>query len=556
MIVNYCDPGRQKRMLDDAKRMGFRALPPDVEVGSVRYTSTQRLHEKSKSGNVPVRINSGDFLGRRTACFGMTRTGKSNLIKTLVASVRLAMASGGVPIGQLIFDLNGEYANANSQDSGSSIAEVFKQDTLRYRGLTTRGFRDLRNNFYTAVTPGLAILQGLLDQDKMNSAADIRNFIEMSLDEPDANEFSEMRRWEIRRAVYMVMLHKAGFEAPKDFQVKFQISKEVYNQIEALLMPEEDEAASSHDINIAPSLPAWWRDPADGLSLDEAYEWFSLARRADNIKREKDSGGIRNPNGHFWLDNTTRSLLNLVTQKNDMGNYIRGIKALTRFVQYHSVKGSDDVARDIYKELATGKIVILDLSVGIPSIRQDMAERIAKRIFEFSMDQFTDGGDPPQMVLYVEEAHNLIGKNSELDQTWPRIAKEGAKFKIALVYATQEPSSIHPNILANTENWFVTHLNNDDEISTIGKFYDFADFGKSLKKAQDIGFARIKTLSASFVVPTQVKLFNPASIISQMNALQGAESEKPFKQKLSDEMSVVKPTPSVSDAIQELKDLK
>ena len=92
-IVNYCDPGRKKRMLTESQRLGFTTSPPDVHVGDIRYTSTQRLHELDKSGSVPVRINSGDFLGRRTACFGMTRTGKSNLIKTLVAAVRMAMAS-------------------------------------------------------------------------------------------------------------------------------------------------------------------------------------------------------------------------------------------------------------------------------------------------------------------------------------------------------------------------------------------------------------------------------------------------------------------------------
>ena len=113
-------------------------------------------------------------------------------------------------------------------------------------------------------------------------------------------------------------------------------------------------------------------------------------------------------------------------------------------------------------------------------------------------------------MIYVEEAHNLIGKKAELTEIWPRIAKEGAKYGIALVYATQEPSSIHPNILANTENFFVTHLNNDAEIRTLSGFYDFADFAASLKRSQDVGFARIKTLSASFVTPTQILKFEPA----------------------------------------------
>ena len=65
--------------------------------------------------------------------------------------------------------------------------------------------------------------------------------------------------------------------------------------------------------------------------------------------------------------------------------------------------------------------------------------------------------------MYVEEAHNLTGKKADLDETGPRIAKEGAKAQIALVYATREPSWVHANILANIENWFVTPLNNDDE---------------------------------------------------------------------------------------------
>lgn len=527
-IVNYCEPARKARMKKDAERLGFKNPPPDVEVGVVRYTSSQRLHKSYKGGNANVSINSGDFLSRRTACFGMTRTGKSNLVKTLIASVNLASAHGKIPIGQLIFDLNGEYANANAQDDGSSIADVFKENTIRYRGIETRGFRDLRNNFYKAIVPGLSILQGLLDSDKLNSSADIRNFIEMSLDEPEKEDgnvnWSEMTRWELRKAIYLTILYRAGFKPPKDFTVKFSVSKNIRDSIIGALTVEQDESEDYVPLDTSHLDKIFYKETdANGcvkLTLEESIEWFLLARDAENkIRKRGVNSGIRTNSGSLWLDGVSRSLLNILAQKSDTDNYIRGNKVLTKFIQYHSSNGSYDVAHDIYNELEKGKIVILDLSVGMPTIRQDMAERISKKIFDVSMSRFTEGGDPPQVVMYVEEAHNLIGKTSELDNTWPRIAKEGAKFKIALVYATQEPSSIHPNILANTENWFVTHLNNDDEINCIGKFYDFTDFGVSLKKAQDVGFARIKTLSSSYVIPTQIKLFDPSAIKKEMGLI-------------------------------------
>ena len=199
----------------------------------------------------------------------------------------------------------------------------------------------------------------------------------------------------------------------------------------------------------------------------------------------------------------------MMKQRNDNETFIKGYKVLMDARPYHSPRRSQEVGDEIYAHLLDGKIIILDLSVGDPSLREDISNQIARAIFNKSMQTFVEGRTPPNIVVYVEEAHNLVGRGMDLTETWPRLAKEGAKYRIALVYATQEVSSMHPNILANTENWFITHLNNLREVKELAQFYDFDDFGKSLVRAQDVGFARVKTLSGPFVIPVQIDKFDP-----------------------------------------------
>lgn len=516
-IINHINPEVKNKALDEAKKSGFKGLPTPIEIGTVRYTSTARLHRGEGEPLVPVMIQPSDFLGRRTAVLGMTRTGKSNTVKTTVAAVAISALQDDIKVGQVIFDVNGEYANATHNDDGSSIAEVFGDSCIRYRSLETEGFEDLRTNFYVEPNQALNLIQSLFQQDKSPfSGQDLDNFMSSTLEEPESSNKSEHNRWLVRQSIFQAMLYRAGYKEPADFKITIPLSDNIVKQIEKF--------ADSQEPKLEVSIPK-----NKLASLSEACGWLETIRRFNiKIKEQQKSNGKpvlgleSSTKGNPWVDPMMESYLNMLAKENSREQPFGGYRAIGKYIPYHSPRRSADVISEIINHLENGKIVILDLSAGPIEVRTVLSERIARQIFENSFSKLNNGQMPQNMVIYIEEAHNLIGKKDALTATWPRLAKEGAKARISLVYATQEPSSIHPNILANTENWFVTHLNNEDELRSLGKFYDFADFHDSLKTAQDVGFARIKTLSSPFVVPTQINRFTPEKLKEKISQHKGA----------------------------------
>jgi DNA helicase HerA-like ATPase len=192
------------------------------------------------------------------------------------------------------------------------------------------------------------------------------------------------------------------------------------------------------------------------------------------------------------------------------------MRLISRLNEYHSPTSTSDYADDIVDDLRVGRLVIIDQSTGDPDMNKAAGERLMWRVFNaqrrgFIHPQHDEVGaivPPPDIIVYVEEAHNLLpAKADGLTMVWSRIAKEGSKFRIGLAYATQEPSSIQANILKNTDNWFVAHLNNADELRELKKYYDFEDFSQQILAVPEPGFLRMRTLSNPYTVPVQVDRF-------------------------------------------------
>lgn len=491
------------------------ALPggsSDVKIGRIRYSSSLRF--QSDSDNVPVYVSPKDFLGKRTALFGMTRTGKSNTVKKIIeASVSISKKSKSklgdkkdiivnaldpfdintgspkYPVGQIIFDINGEYANANLQDEGTAIFEMFKDDVTRYSVIEKPGFKVMKINFYQDVGAGFDLIRSLLEATDTSDY--VRSFCAIDLTPPDAETDESTKTRQLRKiAAYKCCLYRAGFETDEK-SISFPGNKEI-----------NDKALSSKS------------DPKKGISIENAAAWFTWVW--DNYDDDDYFSNYRKKNNKEWADEDLKSILIFLTRKRspgpDKAANISGYRKLRGLIDLHTKTVDKPFADEIAELLRNGKIIIVDLSQGDPEIQKLYSERICRKIFQDSMNRFISAIPNNFMQFYFEEAHNLFPKkeDKDLSQIYNRLAKEGAKLNIGLIYATQEVSSISSNILKNTQNWFIAHLNNEDEIKELRKYYDFEDFADSLIRfsaSSDKGFVRMKTYTNPFVVPVQIDRF-------------------------------------------------
>ena len=456
-----------------------------VRLGCVRYSSSRRA---DRGLEVPIYVSALDFVGKRTALFGMTRTGKSNTVKKILESVtdlsgKALDGPDGRPlgaVGQIIFDINGEYANANQQDEGTAIFEMFKDETTRYSLLEKPGFAVMRLNFYGELEAGFGLIQTFLSDD---GADYVKSFLAIDFSSTDQGDQSAKIRRARVVAAYKALLYKAGF-APDGGRVVFSGNADV-NRI------------------------AGGKDPRRGLTYAEAADWFSAIWDAysDSYFTE-----YKQKKGKDWADEDLQAILKMLTRKTKPGGAANtsGFLKLRPFASFHSPTNTSSFEDDIVTKVRGGEIVIIDLSQGDPKLQATYSERICRRIFNDAMQRFIQNEAANYIQFYFEEAHNLFPKkdDKDLSQIYNRLAKEGAKLRLGMAYATQEVSSISSNVLKNTQNWFVSHLNNQDELREVQKFYDFEDFVESLRRAPDRGFIRMKTYSNAFIVPVQIDRFS------------------------------------------------
>jgi len=469
-------------------------------IGDLRLTECRLPLPNKSQPKVTVYVSTRDFMGARTAMFGKTRLGKSNVVK-LIAQSLIETTKDTKNVGQLIFDINGEYANDNPQDQSLSLRSAYPERCVVY-ALTPKPAtpsKPLKINFYEHPEKSKPIIGSLLKQDGRGSGY-VLSFISVEL--PSIEEIrnlppgGEQTRALRKVQFFWAILKKAGYSVDEQRLRTIAPTGNPASRFNpGFNAGLRDEAYAFANISPTPSHPK---------TLDELVRELEIINR---FRRENPNHqSLTTSSGKPLFDADDVALLEFLEPRPGRS----GTLLIQPYRIYHDPRAGDFI-NEIIQHLDYGMTVVLDLGNANPEVMNYFSDELSLAVFRHQVDKFSNNELGNHFIqLYFEEAHNLFPQTGDVTTIYSRLAKEGAKYHIGMVYSTQSPTTINKDLLAQTENFFVAHLASQDDVNTLAKVnIAYESLKDDILQAKTVGYIRMLTRSHRFVVSVQARKFAP-----------------------------------------------
>ena len=122
-------------------------------------------------------------------------------------------------------------------------------------------------------------------------------------------------------------------------------------------------------------------------------------------------------------------------------------------------------------QAANGPIAVIDLSLVPSEVLHIVVSVLARMVFEALQRYRRENGEELPTTLVLEEAHTFVHRDlggesappagRECARVFERIAREGRKFGLGLVLASQRPSEVSPTVLSQCNTFLLHRLVND-----------------------------------------------------------------------------------------------
>ncbi len=428
----------------------------EAKIGRTRFAAA----EPSDATKADFRINPTDIMKRRTAYFGMSRSGKSNGLKIVAENIyRIREDNPAHRVGQIIFDLSGEYAQDNYQD-GRGLHRVHETLGLpRQPEVATYGLiavpwdldrKIMKLNFFGDPIPrswqtqqdtiaveasldqmlaGKEIIREIMANESARYTTAFRD-ADLTVEASAAGNMSAKTRYYRAVLAYRTALAAAGLQLPNwqpTIQGPGQHSLFSKDLIAALRHANNSKSANQTDYIQAAAILETSVNNQFAITWAQLLTVFSAITKFVDDKSSQfeafEQHYIANSTSHeSWADPRFRAILPIFQSRN-------GPRAFQIAQEQHDPNTATDFAEAVVEDLREGKLVIIDQSAGDPVQNQAAAERVMWRIFRSQQERFRsvlaqyDPTAPPDenqateghIIIYIEEAHNLLPRANARD---------------------------------------------------------------------------------------------------------------------------------------------
>jgi DNA helicase HerA-like ATPase len=175
--------------------------------------------------------------------------------------------------------------------------------------------------------------------------------------------------------------------------------------------------------------------------------------------------------------------------------------------------GVPSLSERIVEELSSGYSVLVETS-GLSSMEEILvASVIVRRLIETYQQAFLEDRDAferlPPTIVALEEAQRVLSKVKRSDDNvFPRVAREGRKFKVGLCAVSQQPKLIDDELLSQFNTFFILGLadERDRNILRGSSKQDISDLGPEIQTLMP-GEAIVTNVEAPFALPVRVYLY-------------------------------------------------
>jgi DNA helicase HerA-like ATPase len=167
----------------------------------------------------------------------------------------------------------------------------------------------------------------------------------------------------------------------------------------------------------------------------------------------------------------------------------------------------------IVEELAGGHAVLVETS-GLSDVEEILAASvITRRLLDTyasrSLEEREAFAALPPTLVALEEAQRVLSRAKRSDENvFPRVAREGRKFKVGLCAVSQQPKLIEDELLSQFNTFFVLGLADEKDRNILrgSSKQDIKDLGPEIQTLMP-GEAIVTNLEAPFALPAKVHLY-------------------------------------------------